>query len=114
MSEMLPDIPDAPSGWSTDNHYFYEICNRNGKTVSIQLALSAKNASDEFLAKCERINEFTGKSGKEHWQWRVAFRTKNVEIGEELDKKAIFSGLDACFDEILAFEVGLGQKLQEA
>ena len=114
MSEMLPDIPGAPSGWSTDNHYFYEICNRNGKTVSIQFALSAKNANDEFLAKCEKINEFTGKSGKEHWQWRVAFRTKNIEIGEELDKKAIFAGLDACFAEILTFEAGLGQKLQEA
>jgi hypothetical protein len=27
MSEVLPDIPNAPSGWNTDNHYFYEIVN---------------------------------------------------------------------------------------
>lgn len=37
MTTILPDIPDAPSGWNTDNHYFYEIINRNGKTTYIQL-----------------------------------------------------------------------------
>ena len=31
MSEILPDFPDAPSGWSTDNHYFYEICCNNSR-----------------------------------------------------------------------------------
>ena len=29
MSKILPDIPNSPSGWNTDNHYFYEIVNRS-------------------------------------------------------------------------------------
>lgn len=35
MIAILPDISDASSGWNTDNHYFYEIINRNGKTSYI-------------------------------------------------------------------------------
>ena len=111
MSEILPDIPDALSGWYTDNHYFYEIYNRTGKSVYIQFALSAKNANDEFLSTCEKINEFTGKVGKDHWQWRVPFRTKTFELDETLDKEAIFAGLDECFEEIKKFESELQKKL---
>ena len=48
MTAILPDIPDAPSGWNTDNHYFYEIINRNGKTTYIQLSISSKNISDKY------------------------------------------------------------------
>lgn len=57
MSEILPDVPNAPSGWNTDNHYFYEIINRNGKDIMIQLSLSSRNASKEFMEKADRINE---------------------------------------------------------
>ena len=114
MSDILPDIPNAPSGWSTDNHYFYEIINRTGKTVYIQLALSAKNASEEFLSTCKRISEFyPSKINKEDWQWRLPFRTTSVELGEELDKEEIFSGLDKCLEEIEAFEKDLKQKLEK-
>lgn len=33
MSKILTDIQNAPSGWNTDNHYSYEILNRNRKTA---------------------------------------------------------------------------------
>lgn len=46
MSLILPDIPGSSSGWNTDNHYFYEIVNRNGKQSYIQLAISSKNITD--------------------------------------------------------------------
>ena len=113
MSEILPDIPDAPSGWTTDNHYFYEIINRTGKSIYIQFAISARNATDEFLATCERINEFyPAKQGKENWQWRTPFKTSTVAIDEDLSKDAIFAKLDECLAEIQAFEEDLKQKLE--
>ena len=112
MSEILPDIQDAPSGWNTDNHYFYEIVNRSGKSVFIQLAISSLNATEDFMTMCERINEhYPSKVQKEDWQWRAPFKTSTVEIAEVLSKEAIFAGLDECLKEIQAFEADLKQKL---
>lgn len=113
MTAILPDIPDAPSGWNTDNHYFYEIINRSGKGVYIQFSISSRNATDDFLAICDRINEFyPAKFCKEDWQWRMPFKTQTVAIEDELSKKAIFAGLDSCLEEIQAFEADLKQKLE--
>ena len=112
MTELLPDIVNAPSGWNTDNHYFYEIVNRSGKDVYIQISISSSNITEEFRAVCDRINEFYPvKKGKIDWQWRVPFKTKAIAIGEELSKEAIFADLDDCLKEILAFETDLKQKL---
>lgn len=114
MSRILPDIPDAPSGWSTDNHYFYEIVNRTGKSIYIQFSISSRNATDEFLSVCDRINEYyPAKFGKEVWQWRTPFRTTTMDIGDELSRDDVFAKLDACLTEIQAFEADLAQKLQE-
>lgn len=112
MSEILPDIPDAPSGWNTDNHYFYEIVNRTGKSVYIQLALSSQNATDDFMTMCKRINEYyPSRVQKAEWQWRTPFKTTSVEIDDPLSKDAIFAKLDSCLKEIQAFEAELKQTL---
>lgn len=112
MTAILPDIPDAPSGWNTDNHYFYEIINRSGKGVYIQFSISSRNATDDFLAICDRINKFyPAKFGKESWQWRAPFKTSTIEICAELSKDDIFAGLDRCLEELRDFEKDLKQKL---
>lgn len=112
MSEILPDIPNALSGWNTDNHYFYEIVNRTGTKVYIQFSISSRNATKEFLAICDRINEFyPAMMGKEVWQWRTPFRTAAVDIDEDLSKDEIFAGLDKCLEEIQAFEADLKNKI---
>lgn len=112
MTEILPDIPDAPSGWNTDNHYFYEIINLNGKTTYIQLSISSKNITDEFRDICDNINKyFPAKMGKDDWQWRTPFKTATIELGDELDKDVIVAKLDACMKEILEFEADLTNKL---
>lgn len=114
MTAILPDIPDAPSGWNTDNHYFYEIINRNGKTTYIQFAISSKNITDEFRDICENINKYyPAKMGKDDWQWRTPFKTATIELGDELDKDAIVAKLDACMKEILDFEADLSKKLNQ-
>ena len=114
MTAILPDIPDAPSGWNTDNHYFYEIINRNGKTSYIQFAINSKNITDEFRAICDEINKyFPAKMGKEDWQWRIPFKTTTIELDEQLDKDSIFSKLDLCLQEIIAFEADVASKLKK-
>lgn len=114
MSAILPDIPDAPSGWNTDNHYFYEIVNRTGTSVYIQLAISSRNATEEFLSICDKINEYyPAKYGKENWQWRIPFKTTTIEIGEEWSMEHIFTRLDECLKEIQIFETDLKQKFQD-
>jgi uncharacterized protein with ParB-like and HNH nuclease domain len=113
MSEVLPDIPNAPSGWNTDNHYFYEIVNRTGTSVYIQLAISSRNATESFLSICDKINEYyPSKLGKEDWQWRTIFKTTTVPVSEEPSKENIFGQLDRCLAEIQVFENELKKKLQ--
>ncbi len=112
MSAILPDIPNAPSGWNTDNHYFYEIMNRTGSSVHIQFALSSRNGSEDFLERCERINEFyPSRIYKGEWQWRVPFSSTKQAISENYSKEEIFAGLDACLKEIQMFEAELKRKL---
>ena len=112
MSEILPDIPYAPSGWNTDNHYFYEIVNRSGKGVFIQLVFNSRNATEDFIATCESINEhYPSKIQKEDWQWRTQFKTATVWIDEKISGESIFAGLDECLKEIQIFEADLKQKL---
>lgn len=114
MTAILPDISDAPSGWNTDNHYFYEIINRNGKTSYIQFAISSKNITDEFRTICDEINKYyPAKMGKEDWQWRIPFKTTTIDIDEQLDKAEVFTKLDICWQEILAFEADVASKLKK-
>lgn len=113
MSKILPDLPNAPSGWSTDNHYFYEIVNRTGKDMYIQFSISSRNITEEFRFICDKINQFyPAKMGKENWQWRSPFKTKTVPVDADLSKKAIFAVLDNCMTEILDFEAALAQKIK--
>ena len=114
MSELIPDIHNAPSGWNTANHYFYEIVNRTGRTVYIQLSLSSRNATKEFLELCERINEYyPAKFPKEHWQWRSPFKTTTIAVNKESSKEEIFARLDTCLEEVKAFEKDLKEKLKK-
>lgn len=114
MSELIPDIYNAPSGWNTANHYFYEIVNRTGRTVYIQLSLSSRNATKEFLELCERINEYyPAKFPKEHWQWRSPFKTATIAVNKESSKEEIFARLDTCLEEVKAFEKDLKEKLKK-
>lgn len=112
MTVILPDIPNAPSGWNTDNHYFYEIVNRNGKTAYIQFAISSKNITDEYRKICDNIKKYyPAKMGKEDWQWRTPFKTTTINLEEQLDVESITEKLDSCLQEILAFEADLADKL---
>ncbi|MBS6705401.1 MAG: DUF4268 domain-containing protein [Lachnospiraceae bacterium] len=112
MSEILPDLPNMPSGWNCDNHYFYEIVNRTGNSIYIKLALSSQNITDDFRKICDRINEiYPSKYENKDWKWRTPFRTKTVTFGEKLDRKEIFECLDRCLEEITAFEEELSKKI---
>lgn len=111
MSVLLPDAPEALSGWNTPNHYFYEIVNRDGENVRIQLSFSAHNIPDTLRAQCERIDALTHIDPiPTGWQWRVTFKTSSVPVADPIDEAALFAGLDGCLNEVRAFE---GEALAE-
>ena len=113
MDEVIPDAPNTKSGWNTNNHYYYEVVNRTGKSFYVQLALSSKEMPEDQLETSDRINEFyPSKWNKPDWQWRTPFRTATVDIEDVSDKSAIFAKLDSCMQEIRDFEEDLKQKLQ--
>lgn len=115
MSEIFPDLPGAPSGWGTDNHYFYEIVNRTVDKVYIQLALSARNATEDFMEICDRVSALPFvRHRRDGWKWWTAFRTESVSIGESVNKEKIFEKLDQCMKQVRAFEEKLKQALDEA
>lgn len=114
MSGIIPDLKNAPSGWNTDNHYFYEIVNRSGKNVDIKLSFSSRNINDELRNRYNKINNLVEKKqGKKDWQWWVVFKTDKITIPENLDKEIIFHGLDVAFESIKAFEKELINRLEE-
>ena len=114
MNKILPDLPGTPSGWNTDNHYFYEIVNRTGNSAYIQFVISSRNATEEFLDLCDRINGFyPAKFHKEDWKWRTHFRTATFHFGDSLSREEIFEKLDRCLEEIQRFETDLQEKLGE-
>lgn len=114
MSEIFPDLPNAPSGWGTENHYFYEIVNRTGDKIHIQLALSAKNATEDFLEICDHVSSLPFvRPRKDGWKWWTIFRTESVSIGESVDKEEIFGKLDQCMEQVRSFEEELKQALDE-
>ena len=114
MDRIFPDAPGTRSGWSTTNHYFYEIVNRTGKSMYIQLALSSKEMPEDQLETSDRINEFyPSKYDKSEWQWRTPFKTATVEFDDINDKDAVFAKLDECLQEIRGFEDDLNQKIQK-
>lgn len=113
MSEILPDNPGVPSGWKTDNHYFYEIVNITGNSFYIKFVISSHNANEGFLATCEKINQlYPAKSRKENWQWRTHFKTTTIFIDDDASQDEIFARLDDCFKEVLAFEAELKRRME--
>ena len=113
MSLILPDAPEAKSGWNTKNHYFYEICNRDSNEFYIQFALSAKNIPNELLETCNQINvHYPSKQNKLNWQWRLPFVTSKMYFEDDYSENNIFEKLDMCLKEVKAFEQNLLQKFQ--
>lgn len=114
MTEIFPDLLNAPSGWGTDNHYFYEIVNRTGDKVHIQLALSAKNATEDFLSVCDLITGLPFvRPPKDGWKWWTIFRTESVSIANFADKEEVFEKLDLCMEQVRHFEEKLKQSMAE-
>ena len=112
MSQILPDISDALSGWNTDNHYFYEIVNRSGKDLIIQLSFSSKNITDNLRERLNQIDKFTPMHQRKiDWQWWKAYKSEKILVPEDLDQDLIFVQLDAAMDNIIEFEIDLKNKL---
>lgn len=111
MSDILPDLQNAPSDWNTDTHYFYEINVMSTGKVMMQMVVNSKNITDEFRTICDLIQKYYPFRPKIiDWSYRIPFKTKPIK-GDNLDKDSLFSYLDRCLEEVRVFEFDLKQKL---
>ena len=100
------------SGWSTKNHYYYEIasyCDKNDDVkYAIQLSFNSSNLEVANREQIENVIEFLqSKKPKDNWQWKTAFKSKNETIKsnddlEETDK--IFNSLNKMLEHLLKKE----------
>ncbi len=105
LDSLIPDSAEADSGWNTNNHYFYEVRNLDGKDFFIQMSVSGRNMTDEQKQVFVKINEnFPSRQQKENWQWRTHFVSKRGKTGDELSDEKIYAQLDKMLDEINLFE----------
>lgn len=112
MSKILPDADEAQSGWSTKNHYFYELINNSGSEFYIQISFSSKNIPDHLRAICDEINvHYPSRQQKENWQWRLPFRTKASKIDLDTPEEKIYELLNKKLEEVKAFEKALCTKM---
>ena len=78
------------------------------------MALSSKNATEEFLEICDRVSALPiVRPRKDRWKWWTVFRTESMSIGENIEKEEIFEKLDLCMEKVQAFEEELKQALVE-
>ena len=113
MSYLLPDYPSAKSAWKTNNFYFYEINNIDGKEFYITLALNSTNIPDELRAVCNKINSvFPSRPNKVNWVYRYPFTTNSSKTNDELTEEKIFKQLNDKFDKVKIFEKELLDKLK--
>lgn len=101
------------SGWSTNNHYYYEIasyCDKNDDVkYAIQLSFNSSNLETDNKQQIEEIIAFLQpkKVLKDNWQWRTAFKSNisTIKNGEALsedvdDNSDIFAALDKMLKKI--------------
>ena len=119
MTSLLPDAPEAKSGWNTKNHYYYEVVNNKrtriktgpkGNTIGMQLALSGKNIPADLKEICERINVYyPSKRQYENWYWRVPFNVERFVVPYDMEEEEIIKRLDEQFTELMRSEKDLLQ-----
>ena len=114
MTALFPDVEDAPSGWNTAGHCFYEVLNRDGKSLYVWLAISAKNIPDDQRAVADFLAEnYRKNNDNPDWQWRTPFRTKKYDLTETVSEGDVFQILDSCLAEIEDFEKDVAAKWQQ-
>ena len=119
MTALLPDAPEAKSGWSTKNHYYYEVVNNKrtrvkigpkGNIIGMQLALSGKNIPADLKEICERINvQYPSKRQYENWYWRIPFSADRFVVPYDMAEEEIIKQLDAQFAVLMGYEKDLIQ-----
>lgn len=100
MSTLFPDT-DNLSDWGTPNHYFFEIINKTGRSIYIQLCLNSKNLSADQKALYDRaIACSDSRATANEWKWRAIFRSATAEFEEDLTEQDVIEKLDAALIDI--------------
>ena len=116
MTEILPNLKNAPSAWNTESHYFYEINVMSSGKILMQLSINSKNITDAYRATCDVIQKLypskqnKAKANTNEWAYRLPFMTKPI-LATGLNKEDVFHQLDQWLEEVKDFEQDLKQKL---
>lgn len=113
VTAVIPNAREARSGWGTNNHYFFEVQNFDGRKICMQFALSGKNLPDDLRLICNRINDaFPVKQNRERWSWRLPFSTAKAKISDEMTDEEIIDIISYQYDELKRFESKLIEVLR--
>jgi len=100
MSTLFPDT-EKMSDWGTPNHYFFEIINKTGHSVYIQMCLNSKNLSAEQKALYDRAIECSNsRTSANGWIWRTIFRSATVDFEEDLSEQDVAEKLDTALKDL--------------
>jgi uncharacterized protein with ParB-like and HNH nuclease domain len=100
MSTLFPDT-EKMSDWGTPNHYFFEIINKTGHSVYIQMCLNSKDLSAEQKALYDRAIECSNsRTSANGWIWRTIFRSATVDFEEDLSEQDVVEKLDTAFKDL--------------
>ena len=122
MSLLLPDGLEANSGWSTTNHYFFEIKRRTkaNRPVDIWIEFTISHqglpANQEVIADAiNQIYPAKETSRKEaSWEWRMFWNDGSHKSFEEgFTDDEVFTFLDSSLKKLKVFERDLFSKLPE-
>ena len=101
MSALLPDTEEL-SDWGTHNHYFFEITNKTGHSVYINVCLNSKNLTSEQKKICNRMIECAkSNNANDGWTWRTIFRSATVDLGDDFSEGDVCMKLDAALEDVL-------------
>ena len=110
MSKLFPDSEEL-SEWGTPNHYYYEIVNKDGENLYVQLAMNSYNMPEEQKKLTDIIHhEVKGIKGRMEWSYKWPFNTDKFSLKGKINKEDITVILDKCFKQITDFENGVKSK----
>ena len=101
MSGLLPDVPDAISGWETNNFYFYEMRNMRGE-IFIQLSIDTLNMPAELISTCKKLTQFYPLDFSKRFIGIDV--TPHVVFDESFNEEAVNAQIDQLWERVQLFE----------
>lgn len=113
MTHILPEGPEAVSGWKSRSFYYYELVNRGDK-IKLMLTLGSMNIPERQRTICERlIHILKPNDNKPNWVWKRIHVWNWQQIAEDDTEDEIRKYMDRYWEKVEAFEASLLKQLEK-